>query len=102
MAWCLWGFIPVNEETAMKSSLFSESKTNTSFGRNTGSRRALKRKGSSGVVDQQLVLEQNYDNRRGQKRKDGNDSRSTLSTMSAVEAENGIDGGPDTTSKTTI
>jgi hypothetical protein len=46
LAWCLWGHIPVvdSASTTMKSTLFSDGKAATSFGRLTGSRRALKRK----------------------------------------------------------
>ena len=47
LAWCLWGWLPIQQGSAMKSSLFSDAKCDASFGRNTTSRQAIKeRKGS--------------------------------------------------------
>ena len=69
IAWCLWGFIPVNDDFSMRSSLFSDSKTNSSHGRKTGSRRALlKQAGREPTV---------ADERRGRKRKNINDEIAT-------------------------
>ena len=88
LAWCLWGFIPVNDDTAMRSSLFSESKTITSYGRNTGSRRALKKQATSTSVIPDGLLALPYDDhRRGQKRKKATDERSsTPTTMTDVSS----------------
>jgi hypothetical protein len=69
IAWCLWGFIPVNDDFSMRSSLFSDSKTDSSHGRKTGSRRALlKQAGREPTV---------ADERRGRKRKNINDEIAT-------------------------
>jgi hypothetical protein len=60
MAWCLWGHIPIPTNDAdMKSLQFSDTKVGTGYGRNTGSRRALK--------EAELLLrdgDSNLDNRR--------------------------------------
>lgn len=42
IAWCLWGWIPIPTGPKIKSSLFTDSKVNASYGRKTLSRQALK------------------------------------------------------------
>lgn len=42
LAWCLWGWIPIQTGAKIKSSLFSNCKVNASYGRRTSSRQALK------------------------------------------------------------
>ena len=47
LPWCLWGWLPIQQGSSMKSLLFSDVKCNAFFGRNTTSRQAIKeRKGS--------------------------------------------------------
>ena len=46
LAWCLWGHIPVCQSEST-STLFTDAKVDASFGRNTGSRAALKRRADS-------------------------------------------------------
>ncbi|KAI2500247.1 hypothetical protein MHU86_14254 [Fragilaria crotonensis] len=47
LAWCLWGWLPIQQGSAMKSSLFSDAKCNASLGRNTTSRQAIKERKES-------------------------------------------------------
>ena len=72
LAWCLWGFIPIDEATgggaARRSLLFTDSKTSTSFGRKTGSRTAM-RKASREAEEELLGSIHTGDNRPGQKKK---------------------------------
>jgi hypothetical protein len=42
LAWCLWGWIPIQTGAKIKSSLFTDGKANASYGRKTLSRQALK------------------------------------------------------------
>ncbi|KAI2507315.1 hypothetical protein MHU86_7151 [Fragilaria crotonensis] len=42
IAWCLWGWIPIPTGPKIKSSLFTDSKVNASYGRKTLLRQALK------------------------------------------------------------
>ena len=42
IAWCLWGHITITNDPEMKSMAFTESKVGTSYGRKTGSRKAMK------------------------------------------------------------
>ena len=82
LSWCLWGYVPIEESGEdMKSNLFSDSKTNTSFGRNTGSRSALK-KAACALEDGMLPI---FDERRGAKKQRLGDSRraSSTSTLSS-------------------
>jgi hypothetical protein len=61
LAWALWGHIPIHDGEKMISHLFSEVKANTSFGRGTSTRSAMRKAlvaGSAAPVD----------NRRGKKR----------------------------------
>jgi hypothetical protein len=61
MAWCLWGHIPIPSNDAdMKSLQFTDTKVGTGYGRNTGSRRALK---DAALL--QRDVDSNLDNRRG-------------------------------------
>ena len=42
LAWALWGHIPLNDGTQVVSKLFSNAKTNTSYGRGTSTRSAMR------------------------------------------------------------
>jgi hypothetical protein len=42
LAWCLWGWIPIETRAKIKSSLFTDGKANASYERKTMSRQALK------------------------------------------------------------
>ena len=68
LAWCLWGYIPIDKNgEGMKSNLFSDSKSATSFGRNTGSRSALK-KASRAAMEGEDGLLPIVDERHGTKK----------------------------------
>ena len=43
LAWALWGHIPIHDGAGMASMLFNESKVDTSFGRGTHTRSALRK-----------------------------------------------------------
>ena len=61
LAWALWGHIPLQDGENMQSTLFGEVKANTSFGRGTSTRSAMRK----------AVIAANaapVDNRRGKKR----------------------------------
>jgi hypothetical protein len=59
LAWCLWGWIPIQPGAMMKSSLFSDVKCDASLGRNTTSRQAIKAKKSvaseSAIIPRQMT-----------------------------------------------
>ena len=92
MAWCLWGHIPIENDTNMKSLQFTDSKVATYHGRGTGLRRALK---SAESLEDGVHL----DNRRGTTKKqnrgspkDDNEDTTTLhdddtATTTVVGAE---------------
>jgi phage tail protein X len=42
LAWCLWGWIPIQTGAKIKSSLFTDGKANALYGRKTMLRQALK------------------------------------------------------------
>ena len=42
LAWCLWGWIPIQTGAKIKSSLFTDGKANALYDRNTMSRQTLK------------------------------------------------------------
>jgi hypothetical protein len=42
LAWCLWGWMPILPDSMMKSTLFSDVKCNTSFGRMISLRQAMR------------------------------------------------------------
>ena len=74
IAWCLWGFIPVNDNLEMRSRGFTDSKTDTGFGRKTGSQRALARTAKGGATGPPAI----DDERRGRKRKHKNNENTEL------------------------
>ena len=90
LSWCLWGYVPIEESgEGMKSNLFSDSKSSTSFGRNTGSRAALK-KAARAMEDGMLPT---LDERRGTKKQRLIDVRRASSSVSSGETrDNIIDG----------
>ena len=63
IVWCLWGHITITNDPEMKSMAFTESKVGTSYGRKTGSRKAMKEAAALSSIP--------IDNRRGKKQKRG-------------------------------
>ena len=66
IAWCLWGFIHVEDNLEMRSRGFTDSKTDTGFGWKTGSRTALAVRTTKGGATGPSAVD---DGRRGRKRK---------------------------------
>jgi hypothetical protein len=61
LAWALWGHIPIQDGAAMASMLFNESKVDSSFGRGTHTRTAMRKAAMAASMPP-------VDNRRGKKR----------------------------------
>ncbi|KAI2513248.1 hypothetical protein MHU86_1019 [Fragilaria crotonensis] len=72
IAWCLWGHITITNDPEMKSMAFTESKVGTSYGRKTGSRKAMKEAAAVSSIP--------IDSRRGKKQK-REIQRMTMRTM---------------------
>ena len=93
LAWCLWGYIPIDDSAGegMKSNLFSDSKSTTSFGRNTASRSALKNKAACVATNDGLLPI--IDERRGTKKqcRSIDATRRTSSTSSISGGDTGND-----------
>ena len=82
-AWCLWGHIPINGDGEMKSLQFTDSKVPTTFGRGSGSRRALK---STSATSLSLLPDDvRLDNRRGSNKRNRADSPKDDATLSVLD-----------------
>ena len=80
LAWALWGHIPLQDGENMQSTQFSEVKANTSFGRGTSTRSAMRK----------AVIAANaapVDNRRGKKREINIDSNVQPAAATSDAAE---------------
>lgn len=91
LAWCLRGYIPIDDSAGkgMKSNLLSDSKSTTSFGRNTASRSALKNKAACVATNDGLLPI--IDERRGKQRRSIDATRRTSSTSSFSGGDTGND-----------
>lgn len=88
LAWCLWGHLPIVGGEAMKSSLFTEAKTPTSFGRKTSSRRTIKANSNSkGAGSKEVTTSLSVSSSRSAKKRRIQEE-STTSGMSLADETN--------------